>query len=68
MGSSEQLLFDESLPGFGLRLRAGGSKTWIVQYRLGTKQRRMKIGTPAHLSLEAARRAARIVFAADLSS
>jgi Arm DNA-binding domain len=25
--------FDDSLRGFGLRVRAGGAKTWIVMYR-----------------------------------
>jgi hypothetical protein len=30
---------------FGLRLRIGGSKNWIVQYALGAKQRRMTLGS-----------------------
>ena len=30
-GKSEILIFDDSLPGFGARIRAGGSRTWIVQ-------------------------------------
>lgn len=41
--------WDGTLAGFGLRIRAGGSKTWIVQYRVTQgsdrgKQRRIKIG------------------------
>jgi hypothetical protein len=35
-GRGELLVFDEALPGFGVRLRAGGKRTWIAQYRLGT--------------------------------
>jgi hypothetical protein len=31
----EKIFVDETLPGFGLRIRAGGKQTWIAQYRLG---------------------------------
>jgi hypothetical protein len=34
-GKSELIVFDEDMPGFGLRLRAGGSAVWIAQYRVG---------------------------------
>jgi integrase len=57
-GKSERLEFDESLPGFGIRLRGGGKRTWIVQYRLGTKQRRLTLGSLATIdAIEARRRA-----------
>jgi hypothetical protein len=39
------IYFDELDPGFGIRLRAGGKRTWIVQYRVGAKQRRLTLGT-----------------------
>jgi integrase len=42
---SERIVFDERLPGFGLRLRADGKRTWIVQYRIAKKQRRMTLGS-----------------------
>jgi hypothetical protein len=42
---SERIVFDERLPGFGLRLRAVGKRTWIVQYRIARKQRRMTLGS-----------------------
>lgn len=58
-GKSEAIVWDDDLPGFGLRLRAGGKRTWIVQYRLGEKQRRLTLGTPASLKPEDARKAAR---------
>jgi hypothetical protein len=32
-GQGEKRFFDDALPGFGLRLRAGGKRTWIAQYR-----------------------------------
>ena len=40
-GKSEIIEFDDDVPGFGLRVRAGGSATWIFQYRQGNKQRRL---------------------------
>ena len=40
-GKSELLVFDDDLPGFGLRLRAGGSRKWIFQYRRDGRQHRM---------------------------
>lgn len=62
-GKSEAIVWDDDLPGFGLRLRAGGKRTWIVQYRLGEKQRRLTLGTPANLKPEDARKAARLSLA-----
>jgi hypothetical protein len=35
-GKSETIEFDDDVPGFGLRVRVGGSATWIFQYRQGT--------------------------------
>ena len=32
-GAKDKLFFDETLPGFGLRVTASGSRTFIVQYR-----------------------------------
>jgi integrase len=43
-GKQERIAFDDTLPGLGLRLREGGSKTWIYQYAIGTKQRRLTLG------------------------
>ena len=37
-GKNEIIVFDEDMPGFGLRLRAGGSAVWVAQYRVGAKQ------------------------------
>ncbi|MGD9508346.1 MAG: tyrosine-type recombinase/integrase [Geminicoccaceae bacterium] len=66
-GKSEAIFFDEDMPGFGLRLRAGGSAVWITQYRIGAKQRRVTLGKLATLDPDRARKAAREVLAkADL--
>jgi len=40
-GKSELLVFDDDLPGFGLRLRAGGSRKWVFQYRSNGRQHRV---------------------------
>jgi integrase len=57
-GKSEAILFDDDMPGFGLRLRAGGSRTFIVQYALGGRQRRMTIGAVEILNAAKARETA----------
>jgi integrase len=43
-GKTDHLLWDDDIPGFGLRLREGGSRTWCFQYALGAKQRRLSLG------------------------
>ncbi len=58
-GKSELLVFDDALPGFGVRIRSGGKRTWIAQYRIGSKQRRVTLGTVEALDLERARQAAK---------
>ena len=46
------------MPGLGLRIRAGGKRSWIFQYGIGTKQRRMTLGTAPALTLATARKTA----------
>ena len=57
-GKTDAIFFDDDVPGFGLRLRAGGKRSWIFQYQIGTKQRRMTLGTVPALTLTAARKTA----------
>jgi hypothetical protein len=59
---SDHIEWDDSLPGFGVRLR-GTSKRWTVQYRGGTKQRRESLGDVRKVKLEDARKIARQRFA-----
>ena len=64
-GKSEQIEFDETMPGFGLRVRAGGRKehrTFIAQYKIGAKHRRMTLGNVAKVDLETARKKAKQIF------
>jgi integrase len=44
-GEVDRFWFDDSIPGFGIRLRANGTRTWVYQYKIGTKQRRMSLGS-----------------------
>src|SRR5262245_13346908 len=62
-GKAEVLVWDDELPGFGCRVRAGGSKTWIAQFRVGTQQRRESLGDVRKVRIEDARKIARQRFA-----
>jgi integrase len=54
-GKSEIIEFDDSVPGFGLRIRVGGSRNWVFQYRVGAKQRRISLGAASAISAQNAR-------------
>jgi integrase len=62
-GKTEVIHFDDDIDGFGLRLRVGGSKTWIIQYRHGRQQRRMTFGTVSTLAADDARERAQDLLA-----
>jgi hypothetical protein len=57
-GKSEMIVFDDDLPGFGLRLRHGGARTWIYQFKLGVQHRRITIGNAVALPAAQARKTA----------
>ena len=61
-GKTDHIEWDPELPGFGVRLRTGGS-FYVVQYRIGSKQRRESLGDTRKTELEQARKNARIRFA-----
>ena len=63
VGKADIILFDDKLPGFGLRIRSGGKKTWIAQYRFGTAQRRLNIGSIDEVNAAKARQSAADIFA-----
>lgn len=58
-GKTEWKFWDDDIPGFGLRIRKGGARTLIFQYRQGTKQRKLTLGKATALGIEAARSEAR---------
>jgi integrase len=55
----EAIYWDDKLPGFGLRLRPGGSRTFIFQYKIGKLTRRMKLGSATVINFAKAQSAAR---------
>ncbi|MGI9462637.1 MAG: integrase arm-type DNA-binding domain-containing protein, partial [Aestuariivirgaceae bacterium] len=50
--------WDEELPGFGLRVTAGGTRSWQLMYRKDARKRRLTLGNYPALSLKLAREAA----------
>jgi integrase len=62
-GKTDHIEWDDELSGFGLRIRAGGKRSWIVQYRLGQKQRRFTLGTVEALDADKARKNAKTALA-----
>jgi hypothetical protein len=65
-GKPEHFEWDATLPGFGVRLRKGTSRTslaWTIQYRVGSQQRRESLGDVRKVNLEDARKIARQRFA-----
>ena len=62
-GKVDHVFFDAELPGFGLRVRATGAKTWMVQYAIAGKTRRMVLGSPAVLDPGKARETAKDLLA-----
>jgi len=43
-GKKDHIAWDDDIPGFGVRLREGGSAGFVFQYQIGAKQRRMSLG------------------------
>jgi integrase len=62
-GKSDALYFDHAIPGLALRLRAGGRKSWVFQYRIGNKQRRLSLGSATALNAHEARKRAALLHA-----
>jgi integrase len=54
-GKDEHLFWDDDIPGLGVRLRAGGSRTWVLQYAIGKKHRRMSLGAATPESVKVIR-------------
>jgi integrase len=53
-GKTDHIVFDDDVPGFGIRLRQGGAR-WVFQYKIGAQHRRMTFGRYPALKVPAAR-------------
>lgn len=62
-GKSEIIVFDSGVSGFGVRLRAGGNRSYVYQYKLGAKHRRITIGSTSAVDFSVARETARDLYA-----
>ena len=59
-GKADVIYFDDDLKGFGIRFRAGGKSTWLIQYRdAAGNTRRNTIGDARKLEIDKARIAAK---------
>jgi integrase len=63
-GVSEKTFFDDSAPGFGVRVRKSGARVYVAQYKVGTKNRRLVLGATDALDLSKARAMAKDALAA----
>jgi integrase len=62
-GKGDVIVFDAAIPGFGVRLRDGGHCSFIFQYKLGSKQRRLTIGSVSAVDFGVACRTAKDLYA-----
>lgn len=53
-----RIVFDDSMPGFGVRIAPSGRKTFVLQYRVAGRTRRLSLGQYGTLSLGQAKRLA----------
>jgi hypothetical protein len=62
-GAAERFVWDADLPGFGVRVRPSGAKSYVVQYRAGSGRgaatRRVTLGAVGKLTTGEARALAR---------
>ena len=62
--ASEYFIWDDDIPGLGLRVLPSGRKGYVVQYRAGRRSRRMSLGASTVLTCEQARTRAITIIAA----
>lgn len=61
---TEYFIWDDDIPGLGLRVLPSGRKGYVVQYRAGRRSRRISLGPSTVLTCEQARNRAITIIAA----
>lgn len=56
---TDYVVWDDDLPGFGIRVFASGKRSYVIQYRAGGRSRRFTIGLHGIWTAETARREAK---------
>jgi Arm DNA-binding domain len=56
----DYLIWDDELPGFGLRVLSSGKRSYVIQYRTRGRSRRYTMGLHGAWAPETARREARV--------
>jgi integrase len=62
-GKTDHIEWDDDVPGFGIRLREGGSRSFIFQYKTGERQRRIALGSVTAIDISKARETAKDLYA-----
>jgi integrase len=62
-GKKDHIVWDDLVPGLGVRLREAGSAGYVFQYAIGKKQRRMSLGALTAVPIGAVRKTAEELYA-----
>jgi integrase len=62
-GEVDRIYWDGDIPGFGVRLRGGGSRVFVFWYRIGGQRRKMVLGAVTAITVGEARKRAAVLHA-----